>query len=309
MSTDPNDDTSNLATTVLWGIKSALCCVTPDSATDTVSQTDPVVQRQVEGEKMERESLSLANIATSRLMNVALASMQIRCPNRAAMEVEVEENSEEKLIAPSNNDSLPSHHSLYHKHPNISEIWSPNKRQSDWDMYFESQSDICTGTSHKESGVNTTDNEDEYETDWEEVRRSTYEEDDLTTDYARSKGEVFLSYMSKVGMRCTSISPDTRLEMVAAWLNEGSNHNLPISQNINPDGATFQGKFRKLTISEAFGDRLDTEKQGITIFVGPVNGKMSFQMSVCDLKMLERATTRRSIIFMGEMKKPIEYVT
>jgi len=50
-------------------------------------------------------------------------------------------------------------------------------------------------------------------------------------------------------------------------------------------------KFRKQTISEAFGDRLDSTKHGVTFFVGPVDGKVSFKMSICDLKELENATS------------------
>lgn len=300
MSTDLNDDAPNRATTFLWGIKSALCCCTPDNI------TAPVVPRKNQEEPSETQSRSL--------INVPLSTMIVSRPKLGAEQGPVDEHkSEENIITQRNNDNLlaPGNMSAVHKPKNSSEIWSPNKRQSDWDMFFESQSDLLAAI--RGSVANTTDGSI---ASWEatdsetphEIYKMTTEQGGCALDYSRSEGNVFLSYMSKGGMRYTSVSPDTRVEMVAAWLNQGSCHNLPISENIHPDGAATQGKFRKLTLSEAFGDRLDSETQGITIFVGPVNGRMCYQLSICDLEMLRRAT-RHSVIFMGELKKPIEFIS
>jgi len=49
-------------------------------------------------------------------------------------------------------------------------------------------------------------------------------------------------------------------------------------------------KFRKQTISETVGDCFDPLKQGLVFFVGPIDGKLCFKMSVCDLEKIKAAT-------------------
>merc|ERR1719245_2489301 len=103
-------------------------------------------------------------------------------------------------------------------------------------------------------------------------------------------------------MRYSTFDLSVRMEELAEWLNEDSKVELPISEPLTPKLASTQ-KFRKQTISEAFGDRLDSTTQGVTFFVGPVDGKVSFKMSICDLKKLENATCE--INLDGGKNKPV----
>merc|ERR1719233_2271090 len=90
-------------------------------------------------------------------------------------------------------------------------------------------------------------------------------------------------------MRFRWVPLNTQLETVAGWLNEGAKNILPISWQVFPRKRDLRWKFLKLlTIKEAFGDRLDSSKDGINFFVGPVDGLISFKMSICDLYMLKR---------------------
>jgi len=108
----------------------------------------------------------------------------------------------------------------------------------------------------------------------------------------RRRGEILLTYLSKSGMKYKSVPKSMQIEEVAKWLNNGSKLTIPISKHIHPRSfmAKNNSNFRKQALSEVFGDRLDPEKVGITFFLGPIEGNMSFKMSICNLQLLEKAT-------------------
>jgi len=176
-----------------------------------------------------------------------------------------------------------------------SELWCRSYRtQSNWDNFFAGElSELATNYESGSEGI-----------DWEmsdspsgiiipDFHRSTISE--VPSEPKAKNGQVFLLYLSKKGKRSDWVSLETRLENVAAWLNEGSTYRLPISEPVSTRQQKFTKNFRKLTIKEAFEGRL-TEKEGINFFIGPVDGKMSFKMTVCDLRML--MNTNDSLIFM-----------
>jgi len=176
-----------------------------------------------------------------------------------------------------------------------SEIWCRSHRtKSNWDDFFAGElSELGTNYESGSEGI-----------DWEmsdspsgiivpDFHRSTISE--VPSEAKEKNGQVFLLYLSKKGKRSDWVSLETRLEKVAAWLNEGSSYRLPISEPVSTGQQKFRKNFRKLTIKEAFEGRL-TEKEGINFFIGPVDGKMSFKMTVCDLRML--MSTNDSMIFM-----------
>jgi len=113
-------------------------------------------------------------------------------------------------------------------------------------------------------------------------------------DLSRMKGEVLVSYVTAKGMRYTFVPLDIRMEKVSVWLNQGSALPIPISEPIHPKIRRNKKKnpseFLNLTLSELFGDRLNPEREGIIFFIGPVEGKVSFKMSLCELEALEKAT-------------------
>lgn len=198
-----------------------------------------------------------------------------------------------------------------------------HEKKSTWDSFFESRSDIQLtmrtdnttftydvnqlgdGTDWIESddslpeipvGTNNiedrkwTRNEHKFGESWTTLTA-------VPAEYSRRRGEVLLSCMSKNGMRYTFVPMDIRIEEVAVWLNKGSGteYKIPISDHVQE--CCFRrlnlkriNKFSKGTLSELFGDSFDPEKNGITFFVGPVEGVIKFKMSVCELQSLQLAT-------------------
>jgi len=114
----------------------------------------------------------------------------------------------------------------------------------------------------------------------------------ILAENSRRNDEVLFSYYSNEGMRFTFVPLDVRLEDVSTWLNKSTPHTIPISDSIftRSSQTERQGKFSKLTLREAFQGGLDPERDGITCFLGPVEGRVSFKMSVCGLDTLQRAT-------------------
>jgi len=209
---------------------------------------------------------------------------------------------------------------------NSSEIWRSNRNMaSNWDVFFDSASALEPNLSASSlfsdkpflsTLIESKSEESGDETDSEscqpalaghktrilncDVRQP--EQNPERLECLRRKGEIFLMYNSKKGMRYTSAPWDRRIEEVAAWLNRGLFKAIPISRQIHPKSLQVEnlGNFRKQTLREVFGDRLNPEKFGITFFIGPVEGKMSFKMSVCDLKTLERASKHNSLTIISE---------
>jgi hypothetical protein len=188
------------------------------------------------------------------------------------------------------------------------------ERKSTWDCFFESQSNILwTNTPENIMLTNYEIGGDDINLDLSnpdlsftdvalESSKSSKNQprfgDALTKKHllppgnSRRKDEVLFSYYSKGAMRFTYIPQDTHLEDVAKWLNIGSPRSIPICENINKRGLARQKPktFRKITLSEAFEESLDPERDGITCFIGPVEGRISYKMSVCNREKLQKAT-------------------
>jgi len=195
------------------------------------------------------------------------------------------------------------------KKRNSSVIWRPsNKLKSNWDIYFASETDL-TARWHEPKTPPM-----EGTTDWEEseilsmsqsttpIKRPTKHNfgEGLFPDVGN---EVLVSFMSKLGLRYTTCPLNTRVEELAAWLNLGTNTTLPIceisNQTIRSTGAPTK-KFRRKTLSDVFGERLDPVKTGITFFLGPVEGKPCFKMHLCDVDKLKHAIRESDCIELKE---------
>jgi len=187
-------------------------------------------------------------------------------------------------------------------------IWRPsNKLRSNWDIFFASETDLTTGW--HERHVPPMEG-----TDWEESEILTLSqpptpdktlskhsiEDGLFSDVGN---EVLVLFLSKLGLRYTTFPLTTRLEEVAMWLNLSTNRTLPIceirNETIRPNNAPKK-TFRRRTLSEVFGERLDPSTNGITFFLGPVEGKTFFKMSLCDVDKLKRAIRETDCIVLKE---------
>jgi len=185
------------------------------------------------------------------------------------------------------------------KSKTFGDMFTGNRRPSNWDYFFESHSTLMC-TKRTEHTVTAGLNSQEW-MDWAKTKRDAsfseiYEESSCENikelKSVRKEGEILLSYYSKRGLRYTFVPHDILIEDVAIWLNKDSAHSIPISQNtrqrtLKPES---QAKPSGQTIADIFEGDLDPEKDGITCFIGPVNGKFSFKMSKCDLDQLERIT-------------------
>jgi len=172
-----------------------------------------------------------------------------------------------------------------------SELWRPNtvSQKSNWDIFFESQ------TEH--TMLKTPELSKEEIADWDledsQLPSPQLSQDNPTSVVTCSKEKkVFVSYVTKDGMKWTKMNILLRMEEIAIWLNKDSDSEaLPIGEYMSPRKDIQRGrKFRKQTISETVGDCFDPLKQGLVFFVGPVDGKLCFKMSVCDLEKIKAAT-------------------
>jgi len=116
----------------------------------------------------------------------------------------------------------------------------------------------------------------------------TWCSEDATVSW--SSDEVLLLRMTKGHVRSTTFPVDTRLGEVAEWLNEGYVPVFPIqeyssSRSLPKDRSSIS--FRKRTIANVFGDRLNPKNHGISFFLGPVEGKLCFKMILSDLATLK----------------------
>jgi len=198
------------------------------------------------------------------------------------------------------------HNWLIPKHVKKKNGTQSNPRKwSNWDSLFEGHSRMEYSRTTRDGSRSAMSMTNETDDTWveSEVSRSVSRVSvrDKLTDVSSSEavardGEVFLLYLSKIGMRFTWVPLNMQLETVARWLNEGAKNVLPISYEIFPRKRDLRWNFLKLlTIKKAFGDRLDSSKDGINFFVGPVDGHISFKMSICDLYMLQRMSESRTI--------------
>jgi len=194
---------------------------------------------------------------------------------------------------------------------------SHTRQKSNWDCFFETRTSLPssqqtnkTSVKNNESSQDWTDSHSaQIELSQQELNADKLRKEDvkhlensgsgnftclenLSSENFRKKGEVLLSYHSKGGVRFTMVPLNTHLDDIAAWLNKGSQFSIPISLNNHPKLMEIkrQKKSSKKTLSDIFGGELNTEKEGITIFIGPVEGKLSFKMSKCDLNLLQMMT-------------------
>jgi len=194
---------------------------------------------------------------------------------------------------------------------------SPTHQKSSWDCFFETQSTLASSKQMNKISVNNFESLQDWtdlyatqiELSQQELNADKWREEDvplenssgsedstslenLSPENFRQKGEVLLSYHSKGRLRFTIVPVDTQLDDIAAWLNKGSKYPIPISLHNHPKIMEIKShqNCSKKTLSEIFGGDLNPEKEGITIFIGPVEGKISFKMSKCDLTLLRRAT-------------------
>jgi len=174
-----------------------------------------------------------------------------------------------------------------------SELWQPKRssEQSNWDSYFDSHSELEELSNTPGVGTILTP---EWDSDDEScVTLPQTSPNKITTAVTpHSKDKVFVSYITKRRVKSTDMDISLRMEEIAEWLNEDTNtQSLPISEFISETkhNLTRDSKFRKQTISEAVGDSLDPMKQGLMFCVGPVDGKLCFKMSVCDLRQIKAA--------------------
>jgi len=172
--------------------------------------------------------------------------------------------------------------------------------KSIWDSYFESHSNCSKLAENSTANIDGTWTE---LPDFSAENANTLKKISAGLDVSstilelptnsKSEGKVLLSYYWKGGMRFTKLPLDTPLELVAKWLNKGSIISIPISEDLHPWKTKKMacGGSSKKTLTEVFGDYLDPERDAIVCFVGPVEGRLSYKLSICERKMLQRACT------------------
>jgi len=210
------------------------------------------------------------------------------------IEMSAQGNAERSLQVPSLNATLRG--KIY------GDYWNPNSKQkANWDSFFESQSSMML----TQGNISSEGHHDDT-TDWAEsdaysslpevpnILDASLSRHSSSPGLSRRKGDVLVSYVAPKGMRYAFVPSDIRLEKVSGWLNQGSAHAIPICEHVHPKLRRPMKKnpveFLNRTLSDLFGDELDPEKNGITFFIGPVDGRVSFKMSVCELDALKKAT-------------------
>jgi len=202
------------------------------------------------------------------------------------------------------------------KRTNSSDVWRTNYiRRSNWNIYFSSETELTTTTGLHEKHVTTME-----DTDWEESEIYTHShysqpttpkrrlrnpsiEEGLFPDVGK---EVLVSHISKLGLRYTTWPLNTRVEEIAAWLNLSAKRTSPISEirsEISCSRDSPTKTFRRKTLSEVFGERLDPSKTGISFFLGPVEGKICFKMCLCDVDKLKSVIHETECILFKEGEK------
>jgi len=164
---------------------------------------------------------------------------------------------------------------------------SPNTimGKSNWDMLFESEIEQSFGKSETKTTFEGSDWNVEESDDSSIMFESASE--DMVLSFRN--GEVLLTLITKVMTKFRYFPMDKRLQQVTEWLNEGFARNIPIHGHHHLKGPKSMNKFRERSIADIFGDRLNIRKNGIVFFVGPVEGKICFNMMLSDLKMIKSA--------------------
>jgi len=177
-----------------------------------------------------------------------------------------------------------------------SDVWcSRTFEQSNWDELFQS---LSTVTDFGKIPRISTDNEDWSASGNDFHAPQALSERRISSVTAPKKDEIFVSCVTKSGMKWDNKDLSMRIEELTEWLNEDfkSESLIPISKTIFLDSknSTPAKKFRKQTIAEALGE-LDPSKHGLVFFIGPVDGKMKFKMNVCDLQNINELFSEREI--------------
>jgi len=164
-----------------------------------------------------------------------------------------------------------------------SDGWFSGMTKTCWDECFEYESRV-------ELSANTKTPSEDVDWDLSYLEEGSRSNGVVSTpEFARRLGMVFIVHISKTGWKSFWFSLQTSFETVAGWLNHGSKYTLPISVSSSPRRWNLASNFQTQTIMEALGDHLNPEQEGITFFVGPVEGKMSFKMSISELSLLKKA--------------------
>lgn len=161
--------------------------------------------------------------------------------------------------------------------------------RSNWDHFFDSNTERTTD-SRNISRLGTDES-----MDWwfkESTPSSTLSPHDKHRSIfpAPRKDKVLIWFKKKTDIKWTSKNSSARMGEVAEWLNEGVKPKCKLAIYGNTQGKTKSGKiFEKLTIAEAVSD-LNPLRQGLVCFVGPIDTKWGFRISVCDLDKIIAAT-------------------
>jgi len=105
------------------------------------------------------------------------------------------------------------------------------------------------------------------------------------------KGMVVAMVVTKKGQRFRLLNLNVTLqEVVNGFLKVEAGASLPVSFTISSDSRPKLLPPDKMaaTLKENLKGYLDELTQGISFFTGPVNGKLSYKMSVCDLEYMEK---------------------
>jgi len=105
------------------------------------------------------------------------------------------------------------------------------------------------------------------------------------------KGMVLAMVVTKQGQRFRLLNLNVTLEeVVNTFLKAEAGASLPVSFTLSTDTRPklLPADKMALTLKENLEGYIDELTQGISFFTGPVNGKLSYKMSVCQLEYMEK---------------------
>jgi len=133
--------------------------------------------------------------------------------------------------------------------------------------------------------------------------------------------------VSKHRVQFSEYDFDTPVESIASWLAEGALKSGKSSSLVN--NIAFNGKMipirnnssgdigelecpqlneesREYSLRDVLGKSLDASRQGLAFFVGPVNGRMSYKMSVLDVDKIHQARADSLCSDIKEEEEPVK---
>jgi len=113
-------------------------------------------------------------------------------------------------------------------------------------------------------------------------------------------GMVWAMIMKKSGWAFHSLNLRSSVrKIVDTFLKVETGLSLPVSFTLstNTQPKLLPAKKMSMTLSQNLMGYFDEATQGLTFFVGPVNGKLCYKMTVCDLKHMQKcfATTKKRV--------------